>query len=276
MSKIDLDKYYTNKDLAKYCTEKMASFTGVVGVTCIEPSAGNGSFIQPIQDTYSEHLFMDIEPEHNLVHKQDYLEYECDIDNKVVVLGNPPFGRTNSLVVKFFKRSIKFADYIGFILPISQLGNTKQLYEFDLIHSEDLGVKEYSGVMLHCCFNIYKRPESGKLNKKVKIEVDGLNVIECRRDKEGKYLKKVKDGYFLSICSWGNGSLGKTPEYVGQYAMELYFYSEDDTIKDIVSNIDWWNEISCISAKKLPKGLALEIINNKLNCCQEDKGEFDE
>lgn len=264
MSKIELDKYYTDKELARYCTEKMVSFTGVDGVTCIEPSAGNGSFIEPIQDNYKNYLFLDIAPEHELVKDQDYLKYECNVDGKVVVLGNPPFGRANSLIVKFFKRSAKFADYIGFILPISQLDNTKQLYEFDLVYSEDLGVKEYSGVMLHCCFNIYKRPDSGKLNKKVKIEVDGLEVIECRRDKEGKHLKKVKDGYFLSICSWGNGSLGKTPEYIGQYAMELYFYSEDGTIKDIVSKIDWWNEISCISAKKLPKGLALEIVQQKI------------
>ena len=29
MSKIYLDKYYTDKDLAKYCTEKMVSFIGV-------------------------------------------------------------------------------------------------------------------------------------------------------------------------------------------------------------------------------------------------------
>lgn len=269
MSKIELDKYYTDKELARYCTEKMVSFTGVDGVTCIEPSAGNGSFIESIQDNYKDYLFLDIAPEHELVKEQDYLKYKCDIEGKVVVLGNPPFGRVSSLILKFFKSSVKFADYIGFILPISQLNNTKQLYEFDLVHSEDLGLREYSGVMLHCCFNIYKRPDSGKLNRRAKINVEGLDVIEYRRDKEGKYLKRIKEGYFHSICSWGSG-LGKVPKHIGQYAMELYFYSDDKYIKEVVQSIDWWNEISCISAKKLPKGLALEIVQQKLKEVREN------
>lgn len=101
------------------------------------------------------------------------------------------------------------------------------------------------------------------------------NVVEYRRDKEDSYRKKVKDGYFHSICSWGAG-VGVAPKYVGYYSMELYFYSKNKDIKDLVLSIDWKKEVNSISAKKLPKGLALEIINNKLNCCQEDKGEFNE
>ena len=174
MSKIDLDKYYTDKTLAKYCTEKMVEYTGTKDIYCVEPSAGNGSFLESIKENYDKHLFLDIAPEHESIVEQDYLKFDCNIGGKVVALGNPPFGRTNSLIVKFFKRSIKFAEYIGFILPISQLNNTKQLYEFDLL------------------------------------------------------------------------------------------YSEDEYIRGVVSKIDWREEISCISAKKLPKGLALEIVQKKL------------
>ena len=43
-------------------------------------------------------------------------------------------------------------DMIGFILPISQLNNTDSLYLFDLVESVDLGVLEYSGMKVHCCF----------------------------------------------------------------------------------------------------------------------------
>ena len=275
MSKIEHDKYYTPLDVVQHVVNTTKDVCNGVSEV-IEPSAGNGAFIETLENSFNTTLkFYDLYPENNKVLEQNFLSLESEYKQGRLIIGNPPFGSRNSLIIKFFKKAITLGDYVAFILPISQLNNVKQLYEFDLVYSEDLGIEEYSGVDLHCCFNIYKRPESGKLNKKVKIEVDGLNVIEYRRDKEGKYLKKVKDGYFLSICSWGSG-LGKSPEYVGQYAMELYFYSEDDTIKDIVSNIDWWNEISCISAKKLPKGLAMEIINNKLNCCQEDKGEFNE
>ena len=77
------------------------------------------------------------------------------------IIGNPPFGNSNSLSVKFYKKAIKECDYISFIQSISQLNNNKQMYEFDLIYSEDLGLKEYSGVKLHCCLNIYRKPQKG-------------------------------------------------------------------------------------------------------------------
>ena len=35
---------------------------------------------------------------------------------------------------------------------------------------------------------------------------------------------QVKPGYDYAICNWGNGSLGKRPQYVGQYAQEIYVY----------------------------------------------------
>lgn len=263
-NKIDLDKYYTPKSLAEYCTSKMFEYTGGK-VLCIEPSCGNGSFIPAIKSSFQSYLFLDIEPEHKEIAKQNYLSFTPPTtDSKVVVLGNPPFGYTNTMSVKFFKHSIKFADYIGFILPISQHNNNKQMYDFDLIYSEDLGLQKYSDRSLHCCFNIYKKPESGKLNKKVKVEVEGLTVKEHRRDKSKPEKDIVPPKYFHSICSWGNGSLGKMPDKVGQYAMELYFYSDDIFIKDVVLNINWHDELSCIAAKKLPKGLAIEIIKNKV------------
>ena len=41
--------------------------------------------------------------------------------------------------------------------------------EFDLIESVDLGILEYSGMKVHCCFNIYIRPKNG-INKKPNLK----------------------------------------------------------------------------------------------------------
>lgn len=65
---------------------------------------------------------------------------------------------------------------IGFVLPISQLNNTDSLYLFDLVKSVDLGVLEYSGMKVHCCFNLYRRHENGKLNKKPKLSSDLFTI----------------------------------------------------------------------------------------------------
>lgn len=267
MSKIELDKYYTPKSVVEKCVDVLGSIIGVSGVTdVIEPSAGDGAFIESVENTFHcGKSYLDIAPESSLVKEQDFLTYNEVYKKGRVIIGNPPFGSRNSLIIKFFKKSVELGDYVAFILPISQLNNTKQLYEFDLIYSEDLGVENYSGVPLHCCFNVYKRPNNGVLNKKPKTPViNGLDVVEYRRDKEDSYRKKVKEGYFHSIGSWGNGCVGVTPEYIGKFAMELYFYSEVNVIRHVVQSIDWRQEVKSISGKKLPKGLALEIIKNKL------------
>lgn len=261
----DLYKFYTPEETVNFCVGKIKKYVADDTVF-VEPSAGGGAFLSALKSNFNNRVdAYDIVPEACGIQQQDFLDLNIEDykDLDVIVIGNPPFGSRNSLSVKFFKKSIQFANVIGFILPISQLGKSSQMYEYDLVESFDLGVQNYSGTNLHCCFNIYKRPEKG-LNKQVKISVDGLECIEYRRDKNDTYKTKVKDGWFNAICSWGNGSIGNNPEYIGQYSMELYFYSDDDLIKSVVNSIDWKSEVSSISAKKLPKGVALQIIKDKL------------
>jgi predicted RNA methylase len=90
----------------------------------IEPSAGNGSFISGIKSLTKHYIFYDIEPENNEIIKQDYLLYDDyheikKMYNKIHVVGNPPFGRQSSLVIKFIKKSCEFSESISFILPRS-------------------------------------------------------------------------------------------------------------------------------------------------------------
>ena len=186
-------------------------------------------------------LAYDIEPEDERVNKQDYLSLDLQYKKGRCVIGNPPFGNRNTLSVKFFKKSLKFADYIAFILPISQLNNNQQMYEFDLIYSEDLGTKNYSGRQLHCCLNIFKRNVNG-LNKKLVYKSQDIEIQENRRT--GHQINDIRD-FDIGICSFGKGIIGRIPEYKGQYAKEMYFKIHNDNLKDkiinIVKNTDWEN-----------------------------------
>ena len=42
----------------------------------IEPSAGNGSFIENIKTLSINYKFYDLKPEHDEVNKQDFLEFD--------------------------------------------------------------------------------------------------------------------------------------------------------------------------------------------------------
>ncbi len=89
----------------------------------IEPSAGNGSFINSIKSLSNNYLFYDLEPEHSEIIKQNFLELDTDQFknkyDKIHMIGNPPFGRQSSLAIKFIKKACQFVDTISFILPKS-------------------------------------------------------------------------------------------------------------------------------------------------------------
>ena len=235
MAKIQNDKYYTSPELAEYCVKKTKEIIGEDNITeYVEPSAGSGVFLNYLDKPY---LAYDIEPEDDRIQKADWLDVNLDYKQGRCVIGNPPFGDRNTLSVQFYKKSIQVCDYIAFILPISQWNNNQQMYEFDLIHSEDLGKREYSDRTVHCCFNIYKRNKNG-LNKKPKYKLEDVSIKEFR-SKE-KSLNSTEE-FDIRICFWG--TVGKIVEEKGQYSHEMGIKMHNALLRDkiisIFKNTDW-------------------------------------
>jgi hypothetical protein len=160
-----------------------------------------------------------------------------------------------NLAQKFFKKSIELGDYIAFILPISQLWNINSLFEFDLIHSEDLGKVKYSDRDLHCCFNIYKRPEN-ELNNRPKNKLNSVKIT--RQDSKG--YDDIED-FDIRMCYWGNGSAGKIlkqgENYSAEYKIKIADEFKDEVVK-VLSNINWFDELNCIAMLKIQQ---FHIIN---------------
>lgn len=248
MAKINLDKYYTPKDIAWKCILKTVDVIGTGKILeSIEPSAGNGVFSNLIKNC----IAYDIEPEHESIIKQDFLKLELPYKKGRIFIGNPPFGTRNTLSVKFFKKAVTMGDYIAFILPVSQYNNNQQMFEFDLIHSEVLPIIEFSGQKLMCCFNIYKRPESGILNKQpINYKLKDVDVLEWRRG--GDY--KIPQNYDLGICAWG-ASIGKEIKYQGQFALENYLIVKNTEYKEqiisIMNKADWCSLYPNIATPRL-------------------------
>lgn len=108
------DKFYTKKGTALKCIKEF----NLDDYDCIiEPSAGSGNFSSQIKGCFA----YDIMPEAPNIIQQDWLSLdkkEFSKYNNILVIGNPPYGKNNSLSLKFIKES-KFANVIGFILPRS-------------------------------------------------------------------------------------------------------------------------------------------------------------
>lgn len=256
--KIQNDKYYTPVDLATYCIDKSYEVIGRENITeIIEPSAGNGSFSNQIEDC----IAYDIEPEQENIIKQNYLDLEIEYKKGRLVIGNPPYGRCLNLAQKFFKLSVKHSDYIAFILPISQLNNSNSMYEFDLIYSEDLGKREYSGVKLHCCFNIYKRPKNGLNKPKIKKMKD----IKIIRQDSKNYENAIYD---IRLCYWGNGSAGKIlkedEHYSAEYKIQINNQAFKERIIEVLTQVNWKEELNHIAMLKIQQFHIYELLKRKI------------
>jgi predicted RNA methylase len=119
-----IDKFYTKDTIVKLCINFIKDNIIINNDDLIiEPSAGNGAFINEIKLLSNNYLFYDIEPENNEIIKKDYLEFNSnEIINKyknIHIIGNPPFGRQSSIAIKFIKKSCEFSNTISFILPKS-------------------------------------------------------------------------------------------------------------------------------------------------------------
>jgi predicted RNA methylase len=101
VSKILNDKYYTSKELAKYCINKTYEIIGEENISeVIEPAAGNGSFSLQVPTICWAY---DIEPEHESIMKQDFLKLDIGYLWGRLIIGNPPYGNRNTLAVQFLK-----------------------------------------------------------------------------------------------------------------------------------------------------------------------------
>ena len=143
-----IDKYYTKEDSVSLFMTKIKQLIKInKNDLVIEPSAGNGAFIKEIKKIDCNYLFYDIQPEHEYINKQDYLELDINalkskiLNNKIHIIGNPPFGRQSSLAIKFIKKSCLFCDSISFILPKSfKKDSMKKAFplNFHLLYEADL------------------------------------------------------------------------------------------------------------------------------------------
>ena len=221
-----IDKYYTKDTTVNLCIELIKQHITINdNDLIIEPSAGNGSFIEEIKTISSNYLFYDLEPQNEEIEKRDYLDYdETDIQSKydnIHIIGNPPFGRQSSLAIKFIKKSCNFCDSVSFILPKSfkkeSLKKTFPL-NFHLIIETDLPERSFlvDGVEhdVPCVFQIWKKMEYNR-NVSPKLEPSGFVFVEKIEDPDisfrrvgvnaGKIdtniIKNIQSHYFIKFTN---------------------------------------------------------------------------
>lgn len=152
------DKFYTKSDVALSCINFLKEKVDCSGKEFLEPSAGDGKFLQYL-DNY---IAYDIKPENENIIEADFLTVNLPKDKGYITIGNPPFGKRSQLAIDFFNRAALFSDVIAFIVPVSfmkwsvqkQLNNNFALLDYFYLEPNSFldKDKEFS---VRCVFQIW-------------------------------------------------------------------------------------------------------------------------
>ncbi len=166
------EQFYTPVPVAGWVIDQVLELIPQsIEQTWLEPSAGSGSFIEALaQRGINDVVAMDIEPAHPQVLKQDFLTWQ-PTQSDMIAIGNPPFGRNNSLSIPFFNRCAEFCSTIAFIVPRSwrKWSVTNRLnLDFSCLADFDLavnyvdvyGADVYAKNNLRTCLQIWTKSES--------------------------------------------------------------------------------------------------------------------
>ena len=178
------DKFYTSEAVAMSCIQRI-----IRALPCtrdylwVEPSAGSGSFLHNLPPSF-ERVGLDLEPNAPDILERDYLLWTPPPHARIVVFGNPPFGRQSSLAKAFIAKSCEFAQIIAFILPKSftkpsMFGAFTS--KFHLIQSTDLAKSAFlingSPYDVPCVFQIWKK-ENVDRAPDAKVRPSGFEYVK--------------------------------------------------------------------------------------------------
>lgn len=157
--KNSLDQYYTKPEIARDCFKTLLGYLEEREYTFVEPSAGSGSFLT---EGFKWEAY-DLEPKHPLVKEKNFFDV-TDLHSKVVV-GNPPFGFSSSLALKFINHAEKQgAEVVAFILPKTfkkKLFQEKISHNLALVLEEDLPKNSFlldgKSYDVPCVFQVWQR-----------------------------------------------------------------------------------------------------------------------
>jgi hypothetical protein len=257
INNVGLDQFFTRKDIAKYYYDSLIRFlenkkVNINDCVFIEPSAGAGSFFNLLPKENS--IGLDIYPMASNIKQQDFLSWEppLEIQNKVkIFIGNPPFGYRGWLALSFMNHASKFADFIGFILPMSFQSEGKgspknRVKNMRLEFSETL--PEYSFISplgriekVNALWQVWQKGENEMIQKPTCNEWIDIFTVDLRKERLCGVDKMTNADYFLQRTFYNQPPKLVTNfsevKYVCGYGLILK--KEKRNIENILNNVNW-------------------------------------
>lgn len=257
IDKVGLDQFFTKTEVASMYYNQLIDFLSLKSINLknclfIEPSAGNGSFFDLLPA--DKKIGLDIYPISKDVIQQDFLSWELPkkFNKKTkIFVGNPPFGYRGWLALSFMNHAAKFADFIGFILPMSFQSDGKGSPK-----NRVKGMKlEYSEIVPKNCF-VSPLGKTEKVNALWQIWEKGENIpairpsckewvdiftVDLRKERLCGKEKMNNADYFLQRTFYNH-----PPKLVKQFSEVKYvcgygiiLKKDKSNLTKILNNTDW-------------------------------------
>ena len=257
-----IDKFYTKKDVTIFCYNHIMENLKISFEKdlIIEPSAGNGSFIEIIEKLSKNNLFIDIAPENKKIIKGDYMNLKIKEQYpKIHIIGNPPFGRQSSLAIKFIKYSCTFCDSISFILPKSfkkDSMRSKFDINFHLISEVDLPEKSFElnniEYNVPCIFQIWVKKDYPRIIPK---KLKPLNFSFVKKN-ENPDISFRRVGVNAGIIDKNIDNKSEQSHYFIKFGEKFQI----DKIKNLKFEID-----NTVGPRSISKQELIKEFNRKIN-----------
>ena len=207
----ELDKFYTNKNIAKKCVDLLHTFFTVdSNEVYLEPTAGDGAFLDYL-DNYEAY---DLKPEDSRIKEQDIFKLVPN-RNDYITIGNPPFGKRSKLAIDVFNTVAKYSTVIAFIVPVSFMKYNVQKEldkDFKLIHNwilpENSFLDRDTVYDVNCVFQIWVKENSKydihpniRLTERPKIKCDDFKIWQYNATES--QFKAVNEDWEIAVYRQG-------------------------------------------------------------------------
>lgn len=291
-----LDQYFTKEEVAIKLFDKTKTIISkyendISDFTWLEPSAGNGTFYNLFP--LNNRIGIDIHPLLPNLIEDDYLKYNLPKDEKIIVMGNPPFGHRGVVALDFINHS-KEAEYVCFILPMffesKGKGSIKYRVDgFNLIHSERLESNSFynpnnnKNVDVKCVFQIWsknhKSEEKGfswynSKNKEPFGDILKVYTVSLAKNREcgKKWIFDEKADFYISSTFHNQTTIVESFENVKyKSGIAVVFTTDDEIIKNklmtVFNKTDWsiYGSLATNSCYHLGKSNIFQVIQDNIN-----------
>jgi hypothetical protein len=194
---VGAEQYFTDPDLAERCVrfaQELVNFSEFS--LFVEPSAGDGSFFRLLPPECR--VGIDIHPRDEMVVEADFLSWTPPRSDKIIIIGNPPFGQRAAIAFDFLEHACALAEVVAFILPRSFMKYTFQNRVNPMFHLlGSLNCEEFYGPSgeRHSVKTVFQVWQRGEYERALEVHPDSHPHFEMRH----AHLSRVDEEALLTL-----------------------------------------------------------------------------